>query len=62
MGVGVGVIGRAETCESVQTPRPEFETQGPGLVSGLRVDHCHSEPGPSLHSAEAWRVCGQRTL
>ena len=51
-GAGVGIIGMAENCESVQRPRSEFETQDVGPVSGVGAGHCHSG-GPSLHSAES---------
>lgn len=47
----MAIIGRAETREYVQRPRPEFEMQDAGPVSGVGADHCHST-GPSLHSAE----------
>ena len=48
----IDTVGMAETCESVQRPRSEFETQDLGPVFGVGAGHCHSG-GPSLHSAES---------
>lgn len=61
LGAGVGITGRAETCESVERPRPEFETQDPGPVPGLGQIIVIKEAHP-FTVLSAWGVFGQRTL